>query len=396
MGRTASSHHVLRQRLRPISGPDQKWNDRRIAALSMPLLLIIAGWSYWPVIMDLFQIWQGNEDYSAGGLVPLVVAFLLWRDRKAILQSPLVPFWAGGAALVILAEMGRTYGFLSLRPSVGHYALVLTVVGLVLMVSGWQVFRRILWILLFLVLMVPLPGAVRNTVSGPLQSVATTGSVFLLQAFGVSAFQQENVINLPGGTPLEVAQACSGLRMLMAFIIVAAFIAYMVRRPRWQKGVLFLSSIPVAVVCNVVRIFVTGLLVLHVGAEAAEKFFHDFAGLIMMPFAVMLLFGVIWVMDKIVVPESKGSPPRRPTPARPQVIVSKRLWRKDAHLPASGTKIVPGVPPSKITRARTPDRSMSPYGSAIMQVHVDQVVTDELIVEGAKQSRGGGFQSNSP
>ena len=239
------------------------------------------------------------------------------------MQSPPAPFWAGGVALLILAEMGRTYGFLSVRPSAEHYALVLTVVGLVLMVMGRQVFRRILWILLFLVLMVPLPGAVRNTVSGPLQSVATTGSVFLLQAFGVSVIRHGNVLALNGGASLEVAQACSGLRMLTAFIIVAAFIAYMVKRPRWQKGVLFVSSIPVAVVCNVVRIFVTGLLVLYVGEDVAKGFFHDFAGFVMMPFAVMLLFAEIWVMDRIVVTESDASP-SRPARTSPQVIVSRR------------------------------------------------------------------------
>jgi len=175
--------------------------------------------------------------------------------------------------------------------------------GIVLMVAGWQVFRCVSWILLFLVLMVPLPGRVHNLISGPLQRMATTGSVFLLEAFGVRISHQGNVVMLNGSTPLAVAEACSGLRMLTAFVIVAAFIAYMVNRSRQQKAVLLVSSIPVGVACNIIRIVATAVLFMFAGTEVAEKFFHDFAGLVMMPAAVLLLFGELWVMDKLTLPE---------------------------------------------------------------------------------------------
>jgi len=184
------------------------------------------------------------------------------------------------------------------------YTLVLTIAGLLLMVAGRQIFRRLVWILLFLFLIAPLPTPVHNVIAGPLQRLATTGSVFLLEAFGTRVTQQGNVVMLGDNTPMAVAEACSGLRMLTAFVIVAAFIAYMVKRPRWQKGVLLVSSIPVAVACNIIRIFLTAIIMLYVSVEVGEKFFHDFAGLVMMPAAVSLIFGEIWLMDRIVVPES--------------------------------------------------------------------------------------------
>ena len=215
--------------------------------------------------------------------------------------------------MLFLAELARICGFLSFRSSPERYALVLTIAGLVLMVAGRHVVRRVAWILLFLFLMVPLPGRV------PLQSVATTGAVFFLEASGVSVGQEGNVVVLNGETPLAVAEACSGLRMLMAFIIVAAFIAYMVRRPRWQKAVLLGSSIPVAVVCNILRISATAMLMLYVSADVAQKFFHDFAGYVMMPAAVMLLFAEIGLMDRIIVPEPEpaaGSPHAKPKPGK--------------------------------------------------------------------------------
>ncbi len=287
-----------------LSGKKQM-QDKLLMLISVTFaLLAVTFWSYWPTIVVLFKDWQGSDDYSAGQLVPLVALFLVWRERKNLRECLLKPCWSGGIALLMLAQAGRTYGLLFMFESAERYSLVLTIAGLVLMVAGRQVFRRVLWILLILLLMVPLPGRVHNMISGPLQNMATTGAVFLMEAFGIRVSQQGNVMMLNQDTPLAVAEACSGLRMLTAFVIVAAFIAYMVKRSRLQKAVLLVSSIPVAVICNIVRIFVTAVLMLKISSEAADKFFHDFAGLVMMPIAVLLMFGELWLMEKLTLPES--------------------------------------------------------------------------------------------
>ncbi len=279
--------------------------------VSVLVLLLATAWSYWPVIISLLGVWQTSDDYSAGQLVPLIAVFFIWRERKALGECSLVPCWWGGLALVVLAQAVRFIALLFVFVSVEVGASILTIVGLVLTVAGWQMLRRTLWILLFLFLMVPLPSIVHNLITGPLQLIATTGSVVLLEAVGIEVGQQGNVVMLGENTPMAVAEACSGLRMLMAFVTVAAFIAYMVKRPRWQKAILLASSIPVAVVCNIVRIFVTAVLMLHVSSKVGEKFFHDFAGYVMMPIAVMLLFGELSLMDRIFTPdsESRKGPP---------------------------------------------------------------------------------------
>ena len=109
---------------------------------------------------------------------------------------------------------------------------------------------------------------------------------------------------------MAVAEACSGLRMLTAFVIVAAFMAYMVKRSRLKKVILLLSSIPVAVMCNIVRLCVTAVLFMIASSELAEKFFHDFAGLVMMPVAVMLMFAELWLLDKVIEPEPAETSPK--------------------------------------------------------------------------------------
>jgi exosortase/archaeosortase family protein len=249
---------------------NQKQGNLLILVSITLALLAVTFLSYWPTIKDLFTEWQNNDDYSAGQLVPLIAIFLVWRQRKTLGRCLLKPCW-WAIALLILAQTARIFG--------------------------------VSWILLFLFLMVPFPGRIHNLISGPLQRMSTTGSVFLLEAFGVRVSQQGNIVMLNEKIPMAVAEACSGLRMLIAFIIVTAFITYMVKRPRRQKAVLLLSSIPVAVMCNILRICVTAVLFLLVSAEVAEKFFHDFAGLAMMPAAVLLIFSELWLMDKLTLPE---------------------------------------------------------------------------------------------
>ncbi len=270
--------------------------------LALCALVLLTVWSYWPTIADLFKELQTDDDYSACQLVPPVALYLVWRERKTLAKCLLRPCWPG-IALLILAQAARTYGLLFMYESAERYSLVLTIASLVLIVTGRQVFRSVSWILLFLFLMVPFPGRLHNLISGPLQRIATTGSVFLLEAFGARISQQGNVVMLNENTPMAIAEACSGLRMLTAFIIVAAFMAYMVNRSRLQKAVLLFSSVPVAVMCNIVRLSVTGALFLLASAEVAQRFFHDFAGLAMMPIAVLLMFGELWLMGKLIEPE---------------------------------------------------------------------------------------------
>jgi len=284
---------------------DKVYNNSRILFLAVMLPMVIMLWSFWPTIEILFDDWQNNDDYSAGQLVPIVALFLVWRERKILRNCQLVPCWWGGIALLLFAETANIYLFLiGSHPSSERYLMMFALVGLVLLVAGWQVFKTVKWILLFLFLMFPLPGVIHNRISGPLQTIATTGSVFLLEAFGATVRQQGNVVMLNETTPMAVAEACSGLRMLTAFVIVAAFMAYMVKRSRLKKAILLFSSIPVAVMCNILRLCVTAILFMIASSEVAEKFFHDFAGIVMMPVAVLIMFAELWLLDKLIEPET--------------------------------------------------------------------------------------------
>jgi len=284
------------------------------AVAMLPLGALV--WAYWDALVPLFSDWQRSKEYSVGQLVPLAALYLLWHEREALRKCRLSPCW-WGIGLILLGQAGRAFGLLFLYESAERYSMVLTISGVVLLMAGWQVFWQFRWILVFLLLMVPLPGQIHDLISGPLRTFATVGAVFLLEVFGIPVVRQGNTMLLNGSIPLGVDEGCSGLRMLTAFLVVAAVLAYVVDRPRWQKVALVVSSVPVAIACNLARLWVTAILYVHVSSEAAERFFHDFAGLAMMPLAVLILAGELVLMNKLFLPEEKASS-SRPARARAQ------------------------------------------------------------------------------
>jgi exosortase len=275
---------------------------RGIGAAALLLATVVG--TYWSTITDLVHEWTHDANYSVGQLVPLAAVYLLWQERRALGRLRIRPCW-WGVGLIVLAAAMRFYGLVGLYESAERYSLVLTIWGVVLLCAGWQVFRQVIYILLFLLLMVPLPGQIHNRISNPLQGLATAGAVFLLELSGASVTHEGNVLVLNDSVRLAVAEACSGLRMLTAFVVVAATLAYVVARPRWQKAVLLASSIPVAIACNMIRLFATAQLSSWTSNEIADKFFHDFAGLTMMPLAVLMLGGELWLLDRLVLAEQE-------------------------------------------------------------------------------------------
>jgi exosortase len=277
---------------------DPRW----LAAGGLLGLLI---WTYLPILRILVREWQKNPNYSVGQLVPFAALYMLWTDRQQLARLSVRPAWIGGLALIILAQGIRFYGLMYLYESLERYSVIFTIAGIVLLAGGWAVLQRTVWVILFLFLMIPLPERVHNLISGPLQDLATHGAVMTLELMGVTVEQQGHVMQLNGTTPVAVAEACSGLRMLTAFIMVSAVFAYIVNRPAWQKLVLLASSIPIAILCNLVRLVVTALLFMWTTSSIANQFFHDFAGLTMMPLAVFMLMGELWLLSKLVIEEQR-------------------------------------------------------------------------------------------
>jgi len=279
------------------------------SAVSRGLECLVLGvafvWSFWPTLLVLWNRWQNDSDYSAGQLVPLVAAYAIWLDRAALRALPVGTCW-WGLAVLIAAQVLRCAGLLLSYGSVEQYSVWLSLVGGGLFVFGYPVCRRLLWVWLFLLLMVPLPHRVHEMISLPLQEFATRSAVFGLELAGYLVTREGNILRLSEQGSIAVAEACSGLRMMTAFVVVGAALAFVTRRPAWEKAVLVLSTVPIAIFANTTRLIATAVIYETAGSEVGERFFHDFAGITMMPFAFLILVGELNIMKRIAGPPSRA------------------------------------------------------------------------------------------
>lgn len=282
----------------------------RPAGLLAPVaLLACLLWSYWATIAELCVFWWRNEDYSVGMLVPPVAAFLLWRMRGRLLTERLRPHLTGVAAL-LAAQAVRFAGLYYGSAALERYSIVLTIAAVVLLAAGPRVLWRVRWVMAFLLLMVPLPTRVHESVLLPLQAAATSIAVFVMELLGFFVSRQGNVIRLDERFAVAVAEACSGLRMLSAFVFVMAVLVALIRRPFWQKALVLASSVPLAVAANALRIAATAVLMYWTNDPTLEDRIHSIAGFVMMPVAVAAAFGLLRVLA-VLAPESIEREPGR-------------------------------------------------------------------------------------
>jgi len=252
-------------------------------------------WAYWPTIVNLVVVWDREADYSHGFFVVPLAVFFLWarRDRFPGFSDKLA--WGGGLLLIGLSIVVRILGAWIYLDSADGWSMMFWVAGAVWLLGGWQILWWALPSIAFLWFMVPLPYRVERWLSLPLQRVATNASCWVLQCLKQPALAEGNTILL-GEHHLEVEQACSGLRIFMGVVALAFAYVIIVRRPWWEKLVLLGSVVPIALIANSTRIISTGLLYQLASGEAAQKFSHDVAGWVMIPFAAGLFAAVLWYL----------------------------------------------------------------------------------------------------
>jgi len=215
--------------------------------------------------------------------------------------------WGVGSLLFGLLTFG--YGiFPGQNDYVKDLGLVFTIFGIVLTLCGWQVMKITWFPIAFLICSLPWPGLFYSWLASPLQELAALVAVFVLQMTGVDATQGGTKIVMDFGPlrpsrTLNVAEACAGLRSLMTFITVGASLAFLSSRPMWQKLLITVTAVPIAILCNVIRVAGQGLLDVYVSQKLAEGFAHQFVGLVMLVPAFFLLLGVCWIIDQLFVEE---------------------------------------------------------------------------------------------
>jgi exosortase len=304
----------------------------RYRSLPWRYLLPVAGvalslaWVYWPSLTGLVGRW-GDAEYSHGYLVPVFSLYLLWFRRGLLPAEPLRPSWWGLPVLAagLALRFAGTYAFFDWLAAV---ALLPCLAGVALLAGGGRALRWSWPAIAFLVFMIPLPHRLETGLAQPLQHIATKASTYALQTLGFAAFAEGNVIRM-GEVRIGVVEACSGLSMLIIFFALATAVILVVRRPPLDKGLIFVSALPIALAANLIRITVTGVLHKVAGSRLADLVFHDLAGWLMMPLALGLLWVELRLLAWVLVPAAEPkplamgpagpkAPPRRAAGRRPK------------------------------------------------------------------------------
>jgi len=289
----------LKKQIGAIQADLKHWRPSAPVMFGWMVFVGVFLWGYGDTLGKLVGVWWNQDDYGHGFFVIPFSLYLLWYRRNMVRTWPERGSWWGLALMALFAVAWGIYIYFNFR-YLAALSILPALAGLTLLVGGWRALHWAWPSILFLFFMIPLPGFLAGALSHDLQKIATHASVFLVQTLGIPSFRHGNVIHLTEGQ-LGVVEACSGLRMLMLFFAVCIGAAFVLKkRPIWERAVIVVSAVPIAILANVARITVTAVLHELVSTELADKVFHDMAGLLMMPLALTLLWAELALLSQLV------------------------------------------------------------------------------------------------
>lgn len=268
------------------------WRPSATLLMLSAVILLVSAVPFLDGLSLMWGWWVTRPEYSHGILMPVLAAFLIWQQRDRLERAPLKGSWYG-LGVVAFSALILIFGKLASVVTLIQYAYVIALGGLMLSQMGTSIAPRLLVPFAILVLMIPLPEFLFQNLTAGLQLLSSKLGVAFIRLFGVSVFLEGNVIDL-GSYRLEVAEACSGLRYLFPLMTLGFIMAYFFKAAWWKRTIVFLSSIPVTILMNSLRIGAIGLMVDRWGASMAEGFLHDFEGWAMfMVSGAVLLFEIM-------------------------------------------------------------------------------------------------------
>ncbi len=289
-----------------------------LSVLSLALLFYI----YYEGLAFMVEIWDTREEYGHGYIIPFIAGFLIWQKSDVLSETEFAGAWAGvlftilGIALYYAGELSSIYTLI-------QYGFLIAVFGVVLSALGYSAFRIILVPLIILFFMIPFPNFLLNNISSQLQLISSEIGVFFIRLFDISVFLEGNVIDL-GVYKLQVVEACSGLNYLFPLMTLAFISAYFFTGAFWKKAIIFLSSIPITIFMNSLRIGIIGVTVEYWGIEMADGFLHDFEGWAVFMSCIAILVLEMWILasigkDRLPLREAFGLDFPEPTPEDAEV-----------------------------------------------------------------------------
>jgi exosortase len=248
---------------------------------------------------DILAIGLRDEESSQVFLAPIVAGYLAWVRRDKWTECRPRATWVG--PVVVAAGWAiSTFGYQQAIQSFWHGGAVLVAVGCFLSITGIDVFWKFVPVFAVLVFMIPVPGMARQRVAIPLQLATAQMTQFFFDLIGIDVQRAGSVLTIRGAE-VAVAEACNGMRMVFALVLVSFAYAFSTGMAGWVRALILILSPIVAIFCNVLRLIPTVWLYGYSSQETAA-WFHDVSGWAMLPLAFLLLLAVGWVARWVMVP----------------------------------------------------------------------------------------------
>ncbi len=292
---------------------------RQLNVHSYIRIAIIGGLLYYLFHVEVWDIvhqWFTDSSWSHGILIPLFSLYFLSQSKKDILNTVPRPSYLGMFLLICIILF---YIFNVVSPAgYGYFrqiAVIGTLLSVVLFLGGWALLRHTWLPVLYLIFAIPLPQRYYVSATIPMRKLAASVSTLVLNLVPkLEATCSGVVIDViykgqrlePG---LDVAEACSGMRLLMAFFALGVAMAYLHYRPLWQRLVLLASTLPIAIICNIVRVTITGLIYVLLDPQYAQGIYHDMLGMAMLPLAFGIYGSLAWFMSNLLVESTEDESP---------------------------------------------------------------------------------------
>lgn len=272
------------------------WQSRLLCTLGFGIVMAIL---FRELLFGCINRWTTEPQYSHGFAIPLMAVGLGWYSRNKFLPG-VARSNIFGLSMIVSGIIGHVAAIYFYVEAIDAISFIVAACGTTLLIWGRRAFMALWSSVLFLGFMLPLPFQIERALSDPLQVLGASEAAWYIQACGIPAIAQGNII-LMGDTQLGVAEACSGLRMLMVFFAISTAAVIVSKRTGWEKMLILFSAIPIALICNVLRIVATAIAHQSLGREIADLVFHDVSGWLMMPLAMLLLFLELKLLDVLFI-----------------------------------------------------------------------------------------------
>lgn len=278
----------------------QGWSPKLIVqALLFTTAAFAVTWTAWA---DMWRIASTDDEASHALLVPIVAIWMVWVRQARFLRCP-PGGGIVGVGIILVGWALSTVGYRNSIQSFWHLGSVLIVVGAALSVLGKHVLFRFMPAFLVLAFLVPVPERVREGISLPLQSASAAATHAILEVLGVDTQLNQNTLSI-NGISVAVAEACNGMRMVFALVLVSCAFAFGTPLRGYVRAIILILSPFAALACNVPRLVAT-VLVYGYGSRAMGDWFHDIAGWLMLPLAFLLLLTITRTLRWALLPVEK-------------------------------------------------------------------------------------------